>query len=662
MKIISTVLIVFYIGLGHLWAQTQQDPYGFRNNLLVNTPYCGQALSTSLNGSNCSGTTKPGEFVVETVTCNIQRPVYQLGPNYSLTYGNTNGWISDEYSIQFYIKNTSWAAKEQTLIHFNNGKSVPPLYLKTLPGSTQACLSLDASLGSTCLPLNLNQYYLISITRNSKTKQFEVYVDNQMVISLADTNDDYTAEKGQAVSLFSSQSIGGCSVASARFAYLNFSNRYLDPDAVKMANQGICALIDANSTADFAINPGASCKDGRATITYTGSLPTDSPYTLAWDFDGATILGGQGRGPIEVQWKQAGTKRVRLSIQNPDCGTTLDNIKNPVVTLPVIKIVRESGSCGSGSATIIQVSDAALPLQYATQLIPFQSSNRLNLPPGLHTISIRDANSCIRDTLVHILPGSDVAHSIPDAQICEGESIVLTTTTNASRFIWRPAEGLDRIDIQSPTASPSETTEYLMEALALNSSTGQTCIIRDTVKITVVPRPELIVTKSQTVLEGIPIQLQARVSNSTPPSSISYLWTPATGLDNPHDPSPIAILSDSQTYLVTATDAQGCKSEETVTLSISDVESFGLPDAFSPNGDGLNEILLPYFTRSYFPTELRIYNRWGLLIYRTKSPQSGWNGLYKELPAPAGPYTWWLTVQKTSGESVSRSGTVLLLR
>ncbi len=96
-----------------------------------------------------------------------------------------------------------------------------------------------------------------------------------------------------------------------------------------------------------------------------------------------------------------------------------------------------------------------------------------------------------------------------------------------------------------------------------------------------------------------------------------------------------------------------------------------LPDAFTPNSDGRNDVL-NVFMRPAASFNFRVYNRWGSLLFSSDAPTDAWDGTYAGSPCPVGEYTWVLTYQPaqatptTGGEALSRpfvkTGRVLLLR
>jgi gliding motility-associated-like protein len=86
-----------------------------------------------------------------------------------------------------------------------------------------------------------------------------------------------------------------------------------------------------------------------------------------------------------------------------------------------------------------------------------------------------------------------------------------------------------------------------------------------------------------------------------------------------------------------------------------------IPNAFSPNGDGDNEFFFPVGSNAEF-LEMRIYNRWGELLYTTTDIDAGWDGTFKGKEVPIGVYTWVVHYLDLEDKEQIASGNVSLLR
>jgi gliding motility-associated-like protein len=123
--------------------------------------------------------------------------------------------------------------------------------------------------------------------------------------------------------------------------------------------------------------------------------------------------------------------------------------------------------------------------------------------------------------------------------------------------------------------------------------------------------------------------------------------------------------TDPGQYIImqTVSNAAGCSAQDSILVSIklNKVVPPKLPDAFSPNGDGVNDIF--YVRGGPFETlHLRIYNGWGELIFETTDPTFGWDGTYKGKPEINGVYVYSVVATSVDGQEHDRSGKVTLIR
>jgi gliding motility-associated-like protein len=154
---------------------------------------------------------------------------------------------------------------------------------------------------------------------------------------------------------------------------------------------------------------------------------------------------------------------------------------------------------------------------------------------------------------------------------------------------------------------------------------------------------------------GQPIQLHAI-------GGTSYEWTPKRGLNDPSISDPVAVLSSDQTYYLKAFTLQGCETYDTLTIKIYKGPEVYVPNAFSPNHDGLNDefrALAIGITKFKY---LKIYNRWGQEVFETTDAKNGWDGTNKGKDLPAGVYVWITEGTDFNGKVITRKGSVILLR
>jgi gliding motility-associated-like protein len=150
-----------------------------------------------------------------------------------------------------------------------------------------------------------------------------------------------------------------------------------------------------------------------------------------------------------------------------------------------------------------------------------------------------------------------------------------------------------------------------------------------------------------------------------PSSGFTIVWSPANSLNNSSIANPIASPTETTEYIVSLTDAQGCSRTDTVKITVLDFiceePYIYLPNAFTPNDDGQNDIL---YLRGNLIDEmyLAIYNRWGELVFESTSPQIGWDGTYKGMKCDPAVFVYYLTVKCRGGQEYFKKGNITLIR
>ena len=168
---------------------------------------------------------------------------------------------------------------------------------------------------------------------------------------------------------------------------------------------------------------------------------------------------------------------------------------------------------------------------------------------------------------------------------------------------------------------------------------------------------------SATTLPNTPLQLSARNLGN----NYKYSWNPSTGLNSSTIKSPVFNYNQPVEYTISISPANGnCATTDTLQVKIfenSAVKSnIYLPTGWTPNGDGLNDRLYPITTNISEIKYFRIYNRWGQLVFETKTVGDGWDGNINGSPQNTGVYIWALDATGTDGVHYVQKGTAVLIR
>lgn len=141
-----------------------------------------------------------------------------------------------------------------------------------------------------------------------------------------------------------------------------------------------------------------------------------------------------------------------------------------------------------------------------------------------------------------------------------------------------------------------------------------------------------------------------------------YSWQPSDGLSDPGTAHPLLNYNKDITYVLRVSSLQGCTGYDTISVKYYTGPEMYIPNAFTPNGDGINDRFrfIPVGIVHY--KFFRIFNRWGQEIYSSTDFRSGWDGTYKGMPASVDTYLWILQGTDFNGREILKKGTVTLIR
>jgi gliding motility-associated-like protein len=154
---------------------------------------------------------------------------------------------------------------------------------------------------------------------------------------------------------------------------------------------------------------------------------------------------------------------------------------------------------------------------------------------------------------------------------------------------------------------------------------------------------------------NLPLTLNARSIGD------QVLWTPATSLDNPAIYKPVFLGNAEQVYTIELKTNSGCITTDTQVVKINKSIVIYVPNAFTPNKDGLNDLLKPFMIGIKELVYFRIFNRWGQLVYETKDPAKGWDGKHKSIPVQTHTLVWMLQGIGADNKTYNAKGTTVLL-
>jgi gliding motility-associated-like protein len=134
------------------------------------------------------------------------------------------------------------------------------------------------------------------------------------------------------------------------------------------------------------------------------------------------------------------------------------------------------------------------------------------------------------------------------------------------------------------------------------------------------------------VLEGGSVVLNATATGN----GLSYVWTPSTGLNNAAAAQPVSTPREDMIYTLKVLSADGCTSSDEVSVKLLKTPS--IPNAFSPNGDGVHDRWEIQYLDSYPGATVEIFNRYGQKVFESRGYLKPWDGMLQGKPLPVGTY------------------------
>jgi gliding motility-associated-like protein len=212
---------------------------------------------------------------------------------------------------------------------------------------------------------------------------------------------------------------------------------------------------------------------------------------------------------------------------------------------------------------------------------------------------------------------------------------VFSGTGVSSTGLFTPAvSGIGSFTVNYTLTSPSGCTYTTSEQVVVNAD------------------PQVSLASDITMLEGGQITLPATASGD----SLTYQWTPSNGLDHDNILNPMASPSNSTTYQLTVTNPQGCSAAAQINVNV--LKYPVIPNAFTPNGDGINDTWNIQYLSSYPNNTVNIYNRYGQIVYASVGYSIPWDGTYRGAVLPAGTY-YYIIDPKNGRKPISGFVTVI---
>lgn len=283
----------------------------------------------------------------------------------------------------------------------------------------------------------------------------------------------------------------------------------------------------------------------------------------------------------------------------------------------------------------------------------------------LYTVLATDAVGCTEQDTVTVIVTPIMAEITPPQVFCEPTEGITIMVTNLDpsqelTYQWSPTDATDPDEGPIVSVDPNIAEDYMV---TVTNTQGCELVLSTSVQI---------MDLSQLEISAEPMEICLGESTTITVSGCedcTYTWT-GPGDITPDD-GPVVTVTPDEDGMVTYTvmvEKEGCTETLSISIMVTEVictsEYFFLPNAFTPNGDNINDILRvrSNFLEKITGFELQIYNRWGDLVFKTENPDEGWDGTYKGRELPPDVYGFFMLVDCPTGDKVQSQGNVSLLK
>lgn len=419
-------------------------------------------------------------------------------------------------------------------------------------------------------------------------------------------------------------------------------------------NQQVITVTEPATLAATSANSNASCDGGNDGVITVNAVGGNTSYQ--YSIDGGTTWQNSNvfnvaPGNYTVMVKD----NLGCSAQfNTTVGLT-NNLTYTRQTDPVI--------CESKSVQLDFISNAT---QYAWTPATALSSTTIHNPVANPVVTteyrvLATLGRCnVEDTVIVNVNLAPIPNAGTDGFICYGQSYQLNAI-NGVQYKWTPSTYLDNPNIANPLSTPTKDIVYTLSIIS--DVNGCASLTTDDIAIDVTPPIKIKTYPADTVVyQSDVLQISAVPFD---PDVIYFNWSPSLGLDNPAIANPTVTagqIGEDIMYQVIGSTVAGCKGEAYVRVRVYKGPDIYVPTGFTPNGDGLNDKLIPFPVGIKQLNYFRVFNRWGQQIFSTSKLHDGWDGTINGTRQASGTYVWMAEAVTEQDKVITKKGVLTLIR
>jgi gliding motility-associated-like protein len=421
-------------------------------------------------------------------------------------------------------------------------------------------------------------------------------------------------------------------------------------DANNCTKTQIATVTEPAVLTAASVNGNASCDGGNDGVITVNAAGGNSGYTYSID--------GVNFQPSNIFNVAPGTYTITVK-DNLGCSTTFNTIVGLTNNLTFTPQT-DPTICESNSTQLQLTSNATIyAWTPATGLSNTTISNPVANPmvTTQYTVTATLGRCSANDIVIVNVNAAPIPDAGPAGFICYGQTYQLQGSGGV-QYTWTPSTNLSSTTMSNPVSTPVKTITYTLTQVI--DAIGCRSLTTDQVTVDVTPPIKVKTYPYDTIgYPGDQFQLNATSA------ATFYSWSPATGLSNPNIANPVLTvgpLGSDVLYQVIASTAAGCRGEGYVNLKVYKGPELYVPTAFTPNGDGLNDLFYPFPVGIRSINYFKVFNRWGQLLFSSTTLYKGWDGKLQGVEQPTGVFVFMAQGVDKNGKLLTRRGTVTLIR
>ena len=449
----------------------------------------------------------------------------------------------------------------------------------------------------------------------------------------------------------------------------NYSVSYTDANGCTAVSQPVTITVNPTPTSNFLI-PQTICIADNATVTYQGNAPANAIYT--WDFGGALPVSGSGQGPYVISFPSTGAYIISLTVTNNNCTSTTTSNTITVNPTPSVLINGAQTICEGETLQFTYNGNAPTTATYLWQagtgtILSGSGQGPITMQfdqPGITFIGLTVTDgSCVSDLYemqieVYPLPSPNIINDFNTA--CDSLTVSYTTPANAISYNWNLGNGV------TATSQSVSTTYYsgiFDVSLSLTDLNGCSSTYTSPGLIQVYPTPVAAFITTPELTDTFDIENGSITFNNISSGANTYNWDFGDGSSSTAiSPAHIYSLPGIYTVELIASNILGCSDTATLgPILVSPAATTFIPNTFTPNQDGVNDIFKVYSAR-ISEMQLMVYNRTGEKVFETFDINQGWDGTFRGRGLNTGVYVYYCKVKYDTGRVEELFGDITLIR